>query len=62
MNRAYFIILIPALLVLLGYALVFRMLGISLPYPAILAPVVVLAAIVAWLVKRSLKKPREAAK
>lgn len=57
MNRAYFIILIPALLVLIGYVLVFRMIGIALPYPAVLAPVVLLAAIVVWLLKRSIKKP-----
>lgn len=57
MNRAYFIIMIPALLVLIGYVLVFRMIGIALPYPAVLAPVVLLAAIVVWLLKRSIKKP-----
>lgn len=57
MNRAYFIILIPALLVLLGYVLVFRMMGIALPYPAVIAPVVLFVAFVACMVKRGMKKP-----
>jgi len=56
MNRAYFIIMIPALLVLIGYVLVFRMIGIALPYPAVVAPIVLLAVIVVWMVKRSMKK------
>lgn len=56
MNRAYFIILIPALLVLIGYLLVFRMIGIALPYPAVIVPAVLLVAFVVWLVKRSFKK------
>jgi ABC-type glycerol-3-phosphate transport system permease component len=62
MNRAYFIILIPALLVLIGYVLVFRMIGIALPYPAVIAPVVLLVAIVVWMVKRGMKKVRPSTK
>jgi hypothetical protein len=57
MNRAYFIILIPALLVLIGYVLVFRLVGIALPYPAVIVPVALLVAVMAWMAKRSLKKP-----
>lgn len=56
MNRAYFIILIPAFLVLIGYILVFRMIGIALPYPAVIAPVALLAAVVGWALRRSWKK------
>jgi ABC-type glycerol-3-phosphate transport system permease component len=62
MNRAYFIIMIPALVVLIGYVLVFRMIGIALPYPAVIAPVVLLVAIVVWMVKRGMKKVRPSTK
>ena len=45
MNRAFFIILVPAILVALGYVLVFRFLGLSLTYlPFILGGLVFLAA------------------
>ena len=45
MNRAFLIILVPAILVAIGYVLVFRLLGLSLVYlPFILGGVVFLAA------------------
>lgn len=56
MNRAYFIILIPALLVLIGYVLVFRMIGIALPYPVLIVPPVLLVVAVIWMVKNAAKK------
>lgn len=59
MNRAFLIILIPAILVAVGYVLVFRFLGLSLTYlPFILGGVVfVAAAYLLWP-----KKPRGAEK
>ncbi|HEV2195656.1 MAG TPA: hypothetical protein VGR55_08740 [Candidatus Acidoferrum sp.] len=59
MNRAFLIILVPAILVALGYVLVFRFLGLSLVYwPFILGGVVFLGAAY-WLWP---KKPRGAQK
>lgn len=59
MNRAFLIILIPAILVALGYVLVFRFLGLSLTYlPFILGGVAFLGAAY-WLWP---KKPRGAQK
>ena len=49
MNRAFLIILVPAMLVALGYVLVFRFLGLSPTYtPFIFGGVVFLAAVF-WL-------------
>lgn len=59
MNRAFLIILVPAILVAVGYVLVFRLLGLSLVYlPFILGGVVFIAA-ACWLWP---KKPRGAQK
>ena len=62
MNRAYFIILVPALLVLMGYMLVFRMIGVSLPYPVLIVPAALVAAVAGWMLKRSAKKTSTSAK
>lgn len=62
MNRAYLIILIPALLVLIGYVLVFRMIGIALPYPALIVPAVLLAVAVVWMIKKTARKTGAGAK
>lgn len=60
MNRAFLIILIPAVLVALGYVLVFRFLGLSLTYLRfILGGGVVFLAAAYWLWP---KKPRGAQK
>ena len=59
MNRAFLIILIPPVLVAIGYVLVFRSLGLSVVYlPFILGGLVFLAAAY-WLWP---KKPRGAEK
>lgn len=59
MNRAFLIILVPAILVAIGYVVVFRFLGLSLTYlPFILGGVIFLAAAY-WLWP---KKPRGAQK
>lgn len=49
MNRAFLIILVPAMLVALGYVLVFRFLGLSLTYLPFILGGVAFAAAAYWL-------------
>jgi ABC-type glycerol-3-phosphate transport system permease component len=62
MNRAFFIILIPPLLVLVGYAVVFRFMGVSPEYWRVLVPVVLLAGAFWWLSRKTASKRSAAAK
>jgi ABC-type spermidine/putrescine transport system permease subunit II len=59
MNRAFLIILVPAILVALGYVLVFRFLGLSLTYLRFILGGVVFLGAAYWLWP---KKPRGAQK
>ena len=56
MNRALVIILIPALLVLGGYILVFRMMGISPGYSRLVVTVAAFAGVSVWLWRRGTRK------
>jgi ABC-type spermidine/putrescine transport system permease subunit II len=49
MNRAFLIILVPAILVALGYVLVFRLLGLSLVYLRFILGGVVFVGAAYWL-------------
>lgn len=49
MNRAFLIILVPAILVAIGYVLVFRFLGLSLGYLRFILGGVVFVAAAYWL-------------
>jgi len=49
MNRAFLIILIPAILVALGYLLVFRFLGIAPGYFRLILPLAIFLAAAYWL-------------
>ncbi|HKD51367.1 MAG TPA: hypothetical protein VKB90_11225 [Candidatus Acidoferrum sp.] len=49
MNRAFLIILVPAILVATGYVLVFRLLGLSLLYLRFVLGGVVFLAAAYWL-------------
>ena len=59
MNRAFLIILIPAILVTLGYVLVFRFLGVSAGYSRFILGGVLFLAAAFWLWPR---KARSGAK
>ena len=59
MNRAFLIILVPAILVAIGYVLVFRLLGLSLVYLRFILGGAVFLAAAYWLWP---KKPRGAQK
>ena len=49
MNRALLIILIPAILVALGYILVFRLMGLSPGYPRFIVGGLVFVTAAYWL-------------
>ena len=49
MNRAFLIILVPAILVAIGYVLVFRFLGLSLTYLRFVLGGVVFIGAAYWL-------------
>ena len=58
MNRSLLIILIPALLVAVGYIVVLEMMGFSPGYPRLIVAVVLFFGGIYWLSKRSGKKAK----
>ena len=58
MNRSLLIILIPALLVAIGYVVVLRMMGVSPGYPRLVIAMVLFFGGIYWLSKRSGKKAK----
>ncbi|HKN76732.1 MAG TPA: hypothetical protein VJW94_16255 [Candidatus Acidoferrum sp.] len=55
MNRGFYIILVPAFLVAIGYVLVFRYIGVSPAYWRLILPVILFAGVM-WLVARRARK------
>ena len=53
MNRALYLILIPALLVALGYIVVLRLMGIASGYPRLIIAMILFFGGIYWLSKRS---------
>ena len=58
MNRSLLIILIPALLVAIGYIVVLRMMGFSPGYPRLIGAMALFFGGIFWLSKRSAKKAK----
>jgi ABC-type glycerol-3-phosphate transport system permease component len=56
MNRAFAIILVPALLVAIGYVVVFRYSGVAPAYWRLIVPIVLLGGALVWLAKKERKK------
>jgi hypothetical protein len=56
MNRSILIILIPALLIAVGYVIVLRMMGVPPGYPRLAVAVILFFGGIYWLSKRSGKK------
>jgi ABC-type glycerol-3-phosphate transport system permease component len=56
MNRAFAIILIPALLVAIGYVVVFRSMGVSPAYWRLVLPLALLGGALWWVSRKSEKK------
>jgi hypothetical protein len=60
MNRSLFIILIPALLVAVGYVFVLRLMGIAPGYPRLIVAMVLFFGGIYWLSRHSGKKAKTA--
>jgi len=58
MNKAIFIVLIPALLVAIGYIVVLRLMGFPPGYPRLIGAMVLFFGGIYWLSRRNAKKPR----
>ncbi|HUL35880.1 MAG TPA: hypothetical protein VL128_18500 [Candidatus Eisenbacteria bacterium] len=58
MNKSFFIILIPALLVAAGYIVVLRLMGVPPGYPRLIIAMVLFFGGIYWLAKRSGKKAK----
>jgi hypothetical protein len=56
MNRSFFIIMIPVLLVALGYIVVLRYMGFAPGYPRLIAAVAVFFGAIWWLGRRAAGK------
>jgi hypothetical protein len=56
MNRPLYIILIPALLVAVGYVAVLRMMGIAPGYPRLIIAMILFFGGIYWLSRRSSKR------
>jgi hypothetical protein len=56
MNRAFFIILIPVLLVAMGYVAVFRFMGIAPGYPRLIVMMALFLGAIYWLSRRNTGK------
>jgi hypothetical protein len=55
-NRAFFIILVPALLVAAGYIFVLRYMGIAPGYPRLFVVMILFFGMIYWLSRRSGRK------
>jgi membrane protein DedA with SNARE-associated domain len=56
MNRAFFIIMIPALLVAAGYVVVLRYMGIAPGYPRLIVAMILFFGMMYWLSRRNGRK------
>jgi hypothetical protein len=56
MNRSFFIIMIPALLVAAGYIVVLHYIGIAPGYPRLFVAMVLFFGMIYWLSRRSGRK------
>lgn len=58
MNLSIYIILVPALLVAVGYLLVMRLMGVAPGYPRLIIAVVLFFGGMYWLSRRTAKKAK----
>jgi high-affinity Fe2+/Pb2+ permease len=61
MYRAFFVIMIPVLLVALGYVLVLQHMGFSPGYPRLVIAVVLFFGAIWWLARRAARKSKPGA-
>jgi len=57
MNRAFFIIFIPVLLVAIGYVAVFRFMGVAPGYPRLILLMALFFGVMYWFSRRNAGKP-----
>jgi hypothetical protein len=58
MNRSFFIIMVPALLIAAGYVVVLRMMGVPPGYPRLVIAMALFFGGIYWLSKRAGKKAK----
>jgi hypothetical protein len=58
MNRSFFIIMIPALLVAAGYIVVLRYMGLAAGYPRLLLAMALFFGAIYWLSRWNARKPK----
>ncbi len=58
MNRSYYIVMFPVLLVALGYVLVLRHMGIPPGYPRLILAMTLFFGSIWWFGRRTLRKPK----
>jgi hypothetical protein len=58
MNRSLYIILVPALLVAVGYIVVLKFMGLSPGYPRLIIAMILFFGGMYWLAKRSGKRAK----
>jgi hypothetical protein len=56
MNRTFFIIMIPALLVAAGYVMVLRYMGFAPGYPRLIVAMTLFFGAIYWLSRRNARK------
>lgn len=56
MNRAFLIVLVPVVLVAIGYVVVFRSMGVSPGYWRLMAPAAILGGAMWWMVRKKIAK------
>ena len=56
MNRSFLIIMIPALLVALGYIIVLRYMGFAPGYPRLVIAIILFFGAIYWLSRRTARK------
>ena len=62
MNRAFWIILIPAIAVVMGYVVVLRAIGVVPGYGRVAVALAVFVAVLCWVGRRGKKKAEAAGK
>jgi hypothetical protein len=60
MNRTFFIIMIPALLVAAGYVIVLRYMGFAPGYPRLIVAMTLFFGAIYWLSRRNARKTKPA--
>ena len=58
MNRSFFIVMIPVLLVALGYVMVLRHMGFPPGYPRLIVAVTLFFGAIWWLGRRTARKTK----